>query len=95
MTTVSPRLIPDPDVVQTELENGEVVLLSLTTRKYFSLNPTGARVWALVSEGRGAREISHALSLEFDVTPQQALPTVEALLDELLANGLVCSAGSR
>src|SRR5699024_3655181 len=47
-----PRTLrPDPDVVDTELGEGEVALLHLGTRTYFSLNVTGARVWHHLKRG--------------------------------------------
>ena len=43
--------VPDPQVVCTELRNGEGVLLHLGTQCYFTLNPTGLVVWRLMEQG--------------------------------------------
>ena len=42
---VSSAIAPHPEVVDTELDKQETVLLHLGTKKYFSLNPTASLIW--------------------------------------------------
>jgi hypothetical protein len=84
-------LHPDPDVVDTELEGGEVALLHLGTKTYFTLNTTGARVWRHVKDGRSLEEASRSLQAEFGIGSEQAERSVTRLAGELLRHRLVSS----
>lgn len=65
------------------------VLLNLHTKRYFSLNETGTRVWTLLQRGTTAGPIIATLLEEYEVDELEARRTVLALLDELAAEGLV------
>ena len=71
------------EVVDTKLDDGEVVLLHLESKTYYSLNPTGERIWQGVKEGLSLREISRRLQEEFDVDAESADRSVLDLLNEL------------
>ena len=43
---------PNPDVIATTLEDSESVLLDVKTRRYYSLNETGTRIWELLTDGQ-------------------------------------------
>jgi hypothetical protein len=76
-----------PGVLETALE-GELILLDPATQEMFSLNRTGMFVWrALPAHDPAA--IAAKLAERFAVPPQEALADVRALLDALLAAGLV------
>lgn len=83
------RLKAHPDVVSTALPGGDVVLLQLTTKAYFSLNSTGAEIWGLIQKEHGIDEISQCLVERFDVTWAVAYAFVETLVRDLLAENLV------
>lgn len=42
----------DPDVIVTELQEGDAVLLHLGTRMYYSLNETGLNIWRHLENGQ-------------------------------------------
>jgi hypothetical protein len=67
----------------------EVMLLDLATGTYFGLNAVGGRFWQLLEEGKSPVEASEAMLAEFDVAPEVLDHDLEALLDELAAQGLV------
>jgi hypothetical protein len=75
-------------VVDTRLD-GEVMLLHLDTKTYYSLNPTGERIWQGLKQGLSLREISQNLQREFDVDAERADSGVVALIDELSRQELV------
>jgi hypothetical protein len=79
----------DPGVVSSTLPNGEIVLLHLDTRKYYSLNRTGAIVWKLIECSTPLVDISQALFDQFDVTPESAGETVRDLMQELKTHKLI------
>jgi hypothetical protein len=67
----------------------EVVLVHLKTNRIFSLSPTGARFWELLSEGRSRPEIEAALLREYEVTPEEVSTEVDSLVRTLEAERLV------
>ena len=84
-----PLFRPNPHVVSTQLDDTESVLLHLKTRRYYSLNDTGSRIWALVEEGLDAHAIAATLTREWDVEAEEAKRHVQAFLDELLKEGIL------
>jgi hypothetical protein len=80
---------PSSDVVSTQLDDEEAVLLSLETQQYYSLNETGSRVWELLSDGHDVDAIATAISDEWEVTEDEARSYVQSFLDELAEEGLV------
>ncbi len=89
MVTFDQRLCPHPEVVDTELEGQETVLLHLEHKTYYSLNLTGTRIWQGLKQHRSLRAISQQLQAEFDVTSEQADQSMLALLEALSHHQLV------
>ncbi|MFO0761459.1 MAG: PqqD family protein [Byssovorax sp.] len=83
---------PNAQALFTELDDGTGVLLHLGTKFYFTLNPTAVAVWkALGSKGEAvtAEHLAARLHAEFQVDEPTAARDVEAILADLLADGLV------
>ena len=89
MLELNYRVTPDKDVIITELEGKEAVLLHLGTKMYFTLNETGLRIWQMLSSGLIPEEISKRVSGEFDVSPEKAKESVLNLIHELIREKLV------
>ena len=89
MITLDDKIKPDPDVVVTELDDKEAVLLHLGTKMYFTLNETGIRIWQLLSEGHSISEASEKIHNEYDILPDAAQKSVLNLTQELIAEKLV------
>ena len=87
------KVKPHAEVVDTKLDEGEVVLLHLESKIYYSLNPTGERIWQGLKEGLSLREISRRLQEEFDVDEENADRSVLDLVNELCEQNLVLSDG--
>jgi hypothetical protein len=79
---------PNPDVVSRRLGD-EVVLVHLRTNRIFSLTPTGARFWELLSDGKSRTEIEAALLQEYEVTPEAVSTEIDSLVRTLEAEQLV------
>ena len=77
------KVRPHSEVVDTKLDEGEVVLLHLASKMYYSLNPTGERIWQGLKEGLSPREISRRLQEEFEVDADEADRSVIDLVTEL------------
>lgn len=76
------------DVIFRELD-GEVVLLDLASGRYYGLNAVGARVWAVIAAGGGVDDAVATVAAEFDAPEPEIAADVAALLDDLVARGLV------
>lgn len=78
-----------PDVLCTELGNGDAMLLHPVTQSYYSLNQTGLFIWRLMGEGFALNEIGRILEARFDVSFERAQECVLALAGELASEELV------
>lgn len=77
-----------PDALSASLSDG-AVLLQLYTKRYFSLNDTGSRIWSLLEQHASQDEIVETLVREYDVETSEATLAVRRLLDDLLAERLI------
>jgi hypothetical protein len=77
------KLRPHSEVVDTKLDDGEIVLLHLQSKIYYSLNATGERIWQGLKDGLVLKEISRRLQAEFDVDENSADQSVVDLVNEL------------
>jgi hypothetical protein len=92
MFTLTQRVRPYPEVVDTELDGEGAVLLHLESQIYFSLNETGTLIWKAMKQGLTLQEICHRLQKEFQVGAEQAEQSVLALTRELAQQKLVRTA---
>ena len=81
--TLDERIRPDQEVVDTELEGQETVLLHLQTKVYFSLNATGTRIWHGMKQDLTLQQISRRLQEEFGIEAELAESSVLRLTGEL------------
>ena len=87
--TLNEQVRPDQDVVDTELEGQETVLLHLQNKVYFSLNLTGTRIWRGMKERLTLLQISpRRLQEEFGIEAEQAERSLLRLADELCEQNL-------
>jgi hypothetical protein len=87
MLSPDQRVAMSPDVIYRTIGE-EAVLLNLETGIYFGLDPIGTRIWELALE-HDVRTVCRTLEAEFDATPEVIERDVLALLDSLLAKGLL------
>ncbi len=84
----SSRVDPEPEVMVTDLDEGDAVLLHLTTRKYFTLNASGLEIWRLLGEGLTLGEVSAQLVQRYGIEPERASDAVSRLVAALRDAGL-------
>ena len=77
-----------PDALSASLSDG-AVLLHLYTKRYFSLNETGSRIWSLLEQQATEDEIIDALVREYDVERPEATRAVSQLVGDLVAERLI------
>ena len=80
---------PEADVIFTELDNSEAVLLHLGTQAYYSLNATGAFIWQLFDKGLDVGQIGSELETRFEVSSEQATQSLSDLATQLAAENLI------
>jgi len=85
----SSTLVPVKDIVFTDFEGGEAILVDLNTTKYYRLNETGALIWRGLENGSTLEEIVSEMQTVYDVSSEHALASVEKLLASLESSKLV------
>ncbi len=77
------------DSVIFQTLHDEVVLLNLNNHEYYGLNSVGAEVWQLLLKHGGLAATVEAVKNIYAVDENTARRDVEALVNELLASGLL------
>ena len=75
--------------VIAKMVGSEMVLLDYDRGIYYGLNPVGARLWQLLSEGETSERIIELLAGEYDVARETLEADVAALLRDLEAKELL------
>jgi hypothetical protein len=81
-------VVASKDQVSCDL-GGEAAILNLKNGVYYGLDPVGARAWNLLQEPRSVQEVRDMLLEEFEVEPAQCESDLLALLERMLAEGLI------
>ena len=88
------RYAVSPDAACAAVEDGTVVL-NMRTKRYYSLNETGAAIWRMLEDDRAVTEIVAQLIASYDIDESAAASTVGQLLAELSAESLIVPAPPR
>jgi hypothetical protein len=83
------RIRINPEDVVHETVDGEVILISLQTGSYYSLEGSGAQIWAALLDGRCAAEVIAELEAGCRAEPGAIRNAVLDLVEELMAERLV------
>lgn len=82
------RYTVSPDAACAAVDDG-AVLLHMRSRRYYSLNPTGAVIWGLLERGLPMSGMVADLVATYDVDADTAEQAILALMDELAEVELV------
>ena len=82
-------VIPVNDIIFTDFESGDGILVDLNTKQYYRLNETGALIWRGVEKGRTVSDMAAEIQNVYDVTTEHAQTSIEKLLRTLESNKLV------
>ncbi len=77
------------DAVFTRLGDDSATILNLSTKRYYSLNETGIRIWELIEESGRPERVAAALEEEFDIDGDTVRRKVDDFVGELAAEGLL------
>ena len=78
-----------PAQVMARQVGNEPVILDLASGTYFGLDPVGARIWQLMTEGRTLGEIRDTLLDEYDVTREALEADLLELAGKLVEQKLI------
>ena len=76
------------ELVSSDLD-GETVLLSIETGKYYNMDPIGSRIWELIKDPMSVSDLIDILLGEFEVDRQQCEAEVLAFLNKLAEDSLI------
>ena len=76
-------------IVTTDMEDGEVVCLDVTTGEYFGLKDLGLEIWNMLSGINDENAIVAKLMEEYDAPEEQIRTDTREYLAELCQNGLI------
>ena len=76
------------DVLGTDVDD-ETVMMDIDQGRYFGLNKTGTRIWALLAQPILIRDLCDQLTTEFDVPAKDCEQDVVDFLGSLLSRGLL------
>ena len=76
------------DVLFQDL-NGELVLLSMESGEYFSLNEVGAKIWVLITSDWSIPDILKSFINQFDASEEQLTGDISMFLEHLLDHKLI------
>ena len=78
-----------PAQVMARQVDEETVILDLASGTYFGLDPVGARIWQLMSEGKTLAEVCAAMLAEYEVSQADIERDVLRLAEELRSKQLI------
>lgn len=81
-------VVQAPGCIVSDMD-GEKVMMSVESGKYYSLGQTGGRVWEMVAAPTAVKEIVEALLFEYDVEPEVCKEQVLAFLQQLAKERLI------
>ena len=82
-------LIPGKNVVATNFDGGEGILVDLNTKKYYQLNETAMVVWKGLEKGKSMGEIVADITSTYEVRNDQATSSVQRIVDNFQTYKLV------
>lgn len=87
-----PRCTIPADVACAAVEDGTVVL-HMGTKRYYSLNETGAAIWHMIEDDVPVAELPARLGREYDVAVSDAVLAVNELIAVLAEQQLLIVEG--
>lgn len=77
------------NVVVTDFDGGEGILVDLNTKRYYQLNETAMLVWRGLEQGKSVNEIVNDVTASYEVETEHATTSVQRLLDSFQTYKLV------
>lgn len=82
-------VVTSENVVFTDFDGGEGILVDLNTKKYFTLNETAKLVWKALEEKKTFDQIVGLITNEYEVGLEHATQSVQRIVDRFESYKLV------
>ena len=92
---MSNSLIAKDQIICTEFDGGDGILVDLRTRRYYQLNETAVIVWRGLENGTSVDGILAEIGARYEVQPDRARLSVEGLIARLESYRLLTNGGAR
>jgi hypothetical protein len=90
MASIAPdSIIRKNDDIFTGMIDNELVAMNIQNGKYYHLNETGARIFALLEEPRSVSDICRELEGSYNVAGNECRQDVLAFLQEMAGYSLI------
>jgi len=83
------NILPSKDVIFTDFDGDEGILVDLNSKKYYQLNETAMLVWKGLENGRSVAEMAAQVTSEYEITFDHAARSIERLLTNFQSYKLV------
>ena len=92
---MSNSLVARDQIICTEFDGGDGILVDLRTRRYYQLNETAVVVWKGLQKGTSVEEIVAEIGANYEVPPDRARVSVEGLIARLESYRLLTNGRAR
>ena len=86
--TLSSAIERNNEILATAID-GEFVMMSIDTGKYYGLNSVGSRIWELIAQPTSVESVCKTLLGEFSVEKQKCEKEVLDILQQMFQKNLV------
>jgi hypothetical protein len=86
--TLQSRIAKRAEIVSGKIDD-ELIMMSIESGKYHTLNATGGRIWALLDKPQTVSELCAALTGEFKTAPAVCQKEVMDFITQLAAREIV------
>lgn len=93
MSSAHPQYIQNPDIVASLIDD-ELIMMSVQTSKYFTLNSTAALVWSMMETPVSQAEIVAGVLQKYNVAVQTCETEVAECIELLKIKSLIFVVGS-
>jgi hypothetical protein len=83
------QFVINAPAVVSEIIDGEVVIMNLTSGNYYSSDNVGAVIWGWIEGGKTLRNIEQLLSLRYAADAEDLTAALTVFVDRLIAEKLV------
>lgn len=83
------KITPVNDIIFTDFDGQEGILVDLNTKQYYRLNETGSLIWRCLEKSNSIDEIVSQMQNTYEVSTDHAVASIERLLLNLESNNLV------
>ncbi len=82
-------IAPNPARATGEVIDGEAIVINLETGAYYSTQGVGGRIWSMIEARASVGAMLEQIQASYEVAAEDAARDLQALLGELLKEGLV------